>query len=194
MNKHHKSREEILKEHAEIQAAQKDPKRFGVLYDRYFKVIFVFVFRRMADADASGDVTANVFMKAMIGLKKFKATRVPFSAWLFRIAISEIAQYYRKSKKGQHVVLDETIAMQMLNEVDENADNEEVRVALLDALSRLDRMDSDIVEMRFFEGLSFKEIGEVLGVKEAAAKIRTYRILEKVKKTITLKRNHGSAG
>ena len=82
----HISQEEILKEFEAVQRAVRDPAQFQILYDRYFTVIFNYVFRKIDNEDITADLTSQTFLKAMKNLKKYKYRGVPFSAWLYRIA------------------------------------------------------------------------------------------------------------
>ena len=54
---------------------------------------------------------------------------------------------------------------------------------LMTCLSELKEQQSDLIEMRYFEKLSFNEIGEVLGITGNNAKIKLYRAVDKLKKT-----------
>src|SRR4051812_22341421 len=105
LNEYHKTNEELKNELLEIEAAKADPDKFGLLYDRYFKNIFVFVFRRTDNEELSADLTQHVFMKAMMNIKKYEFKGVPFSAWLFRIASNEVNMYFRKTNKERVVSL-----------------------------------------------------------------------------------------
>src|SRR5437764_8766243 len=69
-----------------IEAAQKDPRRFGELYERNFERVYAFVARRVRDRHEVEDVTAEVFQHALANLSKFEWRGVPFAVWLFRIA------------------------------------------------------------------------------------------------------------
>ena len=73
-----------------MEAARDNPAAFGVLYEKYFRQIYLFVFRRTDDEDIAADLTSEVFLKAMLSLKNLKFQGVPFSAWLYRIASNEI--------------------------------------------------------------------------------------------------------
>ncbi|MEM7039231.1 MAG: sigma-70 family RNA polymerase sigma factor, partial [Bacteroidota bacterium] len=97
---------QLRQELHQIEAAKKEPARFGVLYERYYKQIYLFVFKRCGDQDAAGDICSQVFMKAMLNIKKYQYKGVPFSAWLYRIASNEVNQHFR-NKKG-----DRTISME----------------------------------------------------------------------------------
>ena len=63
-------------------------------------------------------------------------------------------------------------------------DLEKFRPYLIPALDELKEADMEIIEMRFFEQRPFKEIAEVLNITESNAKVRTYRVLERLKKII----------
>src|SRR5262249_10766354 len=79
-----------------IEAAQKDPRRYGELYERNFERIYAFVARRVRDRHAAEDLTAEVFQHALANLSKFEWRGVPFVVWLFRIAANAIADRWKK--------------------------------------------------------------------------------------------------
>src|SRR5947209_19794676 len=68
-----------------VEAAQKDPSRFGDLYEVNFARVYAFVASRVHDRDAAQDLTSDVFHKALANLSRFEWRGVPFAAWLLRI-------------------------------------------------------------------------------------------------------------
>jgi RNA polymerase sigma-70 factor (ECF subfamily) len=66
--------------------------------------------------------------------------------------------------------------------VSEEGDFEKIRQSMLGALQQLKESDMVMIEMRFFEERPFKEIAQILSITESNAKVKTYRILEKMKK------------
>lgn len=171
----------MQEEWLEIQAAQQDPARFRPLYDRYYEPIFLFIFNRTQDEAMCADLSSQVFLKAIQRLPDYAFRGVPFSAWLFRIASNEVAQFYRQSKKMRVVSVEESSLGDMLDEMDED-DLEAYRELLVPALNELKESDLEIVELRFFEQRPFKEIADMLDITESNAKVRTYRVLERLKK------------
>ena len=87
------SRSDLLDEWKIIQAAQKNPAAFGSLYKRYFPQIFKFIYKRTDNEQLTGDITAQVFLKALQKLSSYSFKGVPFSAWLYRIASNEVVQH-----------------------------------------------------------------------------------------------------
>ena len=176
------SQEAMQAEWLEVQAAQRDPVAFRPLYDRYFEPIFRFVFKRCADEDLTGDICSQVFLKAMQKLGGYEFKGVPFSAWLYRIASNEVAQHFRNTQKNRVVSVEDHSLANLLDEVTEEDDFEIKRQIMLQALQELKETDLAMIEMRFFEARPFKEIAEIMNITESNAKVKTYRILEKIKK------------
>src|SRR5437588_7693644 len=79
-----------------VAEAQRDPRRFGVLYERNFDLVYAFVARRVPSRLEAEDVTATVFYKALANLAGFEWRGVPFAAWLVRIAANEIVDLRRR--------------------------------------------------------------------------------------------------
>lgn len=175
------SEEAIQVEWREIQTAQQDPAMFRPLYDRYYEPIFRYIYQRTTDEALTADLCSQVFLKAMQRLGDYKFKGVPFSAWLYRIAANETAQHFRQNKRRRIISMEEVNLQDVMEELDEPFDEEE-KWKLLGLLDELKEKDLDLVEMRFFEQRPFKEIAEIIGITESNAKVRTYRILDRLKK------------
>jgi RNA polymerase sigma-70 factor, ECF subfamily len=183
LNRYHQTKEQIFNESQIIEEARKDPGRFGILYEKYYRQIFVFVFRRTGDEDIAGDIVSDAFLKAMVALPKFEFKGVPFSAWLFRIALNEVNMYYRRSSRERVISLDQTNIKEMIAEAGEK-ETEENRQLVMRLLSSLTPEEMQMMELRFFEKRPFAEVAEILGITENNAKVRTYRIIDKLKKLL----------
>jgi RNA polymerase sigma-70 factor (ECF subfamily) len=172
-----------------IQAAQRDIRFFRELYQRHFKTIFRFVLVRTGnDQDLTADLTQQTFVKAMANITRYENRGVPFVAWLYRIALNEINLHYRNSTKARTVSIDETIVKSFIEEIDE--DYSEIKLqALKQTLSEQDEEVVQLIEMRFFEKRSFKELGEILGTTESNAKVKVHRILKKLQVVLLKKLN-----
>ncbi|MCP4442156.1 MAG: sigma-70 family RNA polymerase sigma factor [Aureispira sp.] len=172
----------IEQEWIEIQAAQKNPAAFRVLYSRYYEPIFRFVYQRTGDESLTSDLTSQVFLKAMQNLHKYSHKGVPFSAWLFRIASNEIAQHFRKANKNRVVTIEDQNVSDIKEEYEDKAELE-VNIGLLkEVIKTLKPDEVQILELRFFEKRPFKEIAEILDITENNAKVKIYRLLQKMKK------------
>lgn len=170
-----------------INEAKKDSRRFGPLYNKYYKSIFLFVYKRVSDKELAADLTSQVFLKAMMNIQKYEYKGFPFSSWLYRIAANEVNMHYRSAKKMVQVSIRESDVNELINEIDEQTDEENRRL-LIEAMNELPIESTQLIELRFFEKHSFKDIGHMFGITEGNAKIKTYRVVEKLKKMVNLKR------
>jgi RNA polymerase sigma-70 factor, ECF subfamily len=177
-----KKKNDDLSESEIIALAKKKSKYFGVLYDRYFDTIFRFVFKRLGgNEDVAGDLTQQTFIKAMANIDKYEDRGFPFSSWLYRIAQNEVSMFFRQEKKSFSVSIDENRVSEMAGEAEiSNIMSTEDLEKLIEFVNELKQEHQDLIELRFFQGLSFKEIAEIYDITEANAKMRTYRILEKL--------------
>src|SRR5436853_6682437 len=75
-----------------VAEAQRDPRRFAVLYEDNVDEVYAFVSRRVGSRTDAEDVTATVFHKALANLHRFEWRGVPFVAWLMPIASNELPE------------------------------------------------------------------------------------------------------
>ena len=179
----HASQEELIQENNNIEAAKMNPTKFEILYNNNYEKIFRFVYQRLGEKEMAFDITQQVFLNAMQSIKKYEFRGIPFSSWLYRIARNELNQLFRKNNSHRTINIDETDLRHMVDEM--QADPlEEYSKKLPDVISGLDEDDLQLIEMRFFEKRPFKEIADILGITENNAKVKLYRILEDMKKTL----------
>lgn len=176
----HKTKADIEKEVEHIKAAQRDPKHFRHLYDTYYRQIFLFIYKRVDDQAISADITSQVFYNALSHLPKFKFQGVPFSAWLYRIASNEANQYFRKTKAQRTISIEDAGIERLAPDL--NNEYEEPKTELLvEVLNHLSTSEVELIELRYFENRSFKEIAYILGITETNAKVKTHRIVQKMR-------------
>ncbi|MNU73032.1 ECF RNA polymerase sigma factor SigW [compost metagenome] len=165
----------------QIELAKKDHRYFGPLYERYFEQIFRFVFKRLGgNEEVAGDLAQQCFIKAMANIQKYEDRGLPFSAWLYRIAQNEVNMFFRSQKKNYSVEISDRQLYAILEENGENSIQQEDLDQLIEIINNLDETQADLIELRFFQQLSFKEIADIYQISEANAKMKIYRLLEKI--------------
>jgi len=182
-SKYHISRDRIAEEQVLIEQARKTPERFEQLYVQYYENIFRFVYQRLDSKDQAFDITQQVFLKALTNLGKYTFRGVPFSSWLYRIASNEINDVFRRNKAQRTINIESVHIHAMLDEMEEDK-HEEYYNRLISAIENLEEDDLMLIEMRYFEKRPFKEIAEIMSVTESNAKVKVYRIIEKLRKQI----------
>ena len=181
--KQHKSIQEIEREHKQVVLAQKDSANFEVLYNEYHEQIFRFVYHRLESKEQAFDITSQVFMKALSNLSSYKFKGVPFSAWLYRIALNELATFFKKNQSARTIDIDTVQLQNLATEIDEES-LDDLYNKTIEAIGTLPEQEVLLIEMRYFENKPFKEIGDILSITENNAKVKVYRIIEKLQKLL----------
>ena len=94
--------------------------------------------------------------------------------------------YFRKNKKTVEVQVNEEILRNVIRE-SETEENEKALNATIEVLNELPDEQTELIELRFFEQYSYKEIGAILEITADNAKVRVYRTLKKMKELISVK-------
>ncbi len=181
--------EELLEEKELVERAQREPRAFGELYDRYYPRIYHYVLGRTGDVETAMDITSTTFFKALSELKKFRWQGVSFGAWLYRIATNEIYAHFRKTK--HEVVLLENIIHEPAQEdpladVIEAEEELERHQAFLNVQQKLVRMPikyQEVISLRFFENKEIHEIAEILNKPEGTVKSLLHRGIKSLRES-----------
>ncbi len=176
-----------------VQRSQRDINAFGDLYDEFYPRILNYVLRRTASIDIAQEVTSVVFFKALENIGRFEWRGFPFSAWLYRIASNEIANFYRgnghKGYRFDEVASHEALTFTSLRSevIDLEADllKHEEFLALHEHLSQLSLKYQEVIALRFFEEKRISEISEILGKPEGTVKSLLHRALKELRRRMT---------
>jgi RNA polymerase sigma-70 factor (ECF subfamily) len=169
-------------ERLRIEAAQRDPSRFGELYEEHFDRIYAYIVRRVRDRVAAQDVTAEVFQQALANIGRFEWRGVPFVAWLYRIASNAIADHYQRSSRHQ-------TGEPADGPADDELDRIEQRAMLYRSVGKLPADQRRVIVMRFAEDKSIREIAGELGKSEGAIKQLQFRGIQNLR--AQLGQSHG---
>ena len=165
----------IEDERALIEAVQADLARFAEVYDRYVDRVYAYVSRRAGGRAAAEDITSEVFQQALANISKFEWRDVPFAAWLFRIAANAIADHWRRSGRE---------AQEPPPDIPDEREHEDLqrRVSLFQLVDRLPDLQRRVIELRFVEERSIREVAAALERSEGAVKQLQHRALENLRK------------
>lgn len=141
--------------------------------------------KRVQNESLANDITQQTFIKAMLNISKYEDRGFPFGAWIYRIALNETNMHFRKANKNYHVEINERQVNSVLDEINESSNfsvgKQEELIVILNGLKD---QEVDLIDLRFFQKLSFKEIADLYGITEANAKMKLYRLIEKIRKQI----------
>jgi RNA polymerase sigma-70 factor, ECF subfamily len=163
-------------------AQESDRAAWDEIFQRHYHRIYGFVFCRIGDAMAAEDLTADVFVEAWKGIRRFSYRGVPLLSWLYRIAHNLIADFLRRHNRAKTQRLEEKWAP-----TPQTADEAE-KVALWQSISaafrRLTLEQQQVLVSRFIEGLTLAETASLMGKKENAVKALEFRALKSVRKVL----------
>ena len=156
-----------------IEAAQRDPAAFAELYDDNFYRVYAYIVRRTGDRTQAEDLTSEVFREALANIGKFEWRGVPFVSWLLRIASNALADHFKRAarERPDGSVSDEKPSP---NEIERSA-------LLFQLVERLPDMQRHVIEMRFVEQKSIREIALELDRSEGAIKQLQLRAIENLR-------------
>ena len=156
---------------------------FEDLYREYLGRVYAYVRAQVGTAADAEDVTAQVFMNAYQAYERFETRHATPAAWLFRIARNATLDHFRA--QGRRDRLRRTIEHEPQAEEDPAGQAEE-RIqyrALLTRVAELPERQRDAISLRH-SGLSFDEVGTLLGCSEDAAKMLYHRALKALRETV----------
>ncbi len=163
-------------------AKQGDAEAFGRLYDGHIKPIYDFIFYKTLNKEIAEDITSTVFMKAWKNIAQCQSES--FSAWLYAIARRTVSDYYRQKK--DNIDIDDCWDLADPENMFAKIENNLQIGAVKEELKKLKNQDREIIIMRFWLGLSFREIAEYLDKNEGAVKMSLSRALKEIRMRIPL--------
>ena len=160
-----------------------DDRAFEALYSRYHRRIHAYVMGMVKDHGRAEDVTQEVFVSA---LRRMRETERPiaFKAWIYEIAKNACIDQFRRSKRAEEVSLeaDDGLAPSDYGRLVGSDPTPDVAVAakqdldnLCGAFGGLSDTHHEILVMRELEGLSYREIGDRMGMSRPAVESTLFR-------------------
>ena len=147
-----------------------DENALSILISRHQKELFSFIFYKLMDEELANDVFQDTFMKIIVSLKEGRYNDDgKFILWAKRIAHNLIIDHFRL--KNKYVKISETTyendefsIFDLLRETEENIEDRLVTNQIYEDLMKitlsLPENQQEVIRLRFFDGLSFKEIAE----------------------------------
>jgi RNA polymerase sigma-70 factor (ECF subfamily) len=160
-----------------------DRPLFEDIYREYLGRIYAYVRAQVGVSADAEDITAQVFMNAYQAYGRFEPRSTTPAAWLFRIARNATLDHFRAHTRRER--LRRTIEHQPMAEEDP-ADQAEERIqyqALMAQVAQLPERQRDAISLRH-SGLSFAEVGKLMGCSEDAAKMLYHRALKGLRETV----------
>jgi len=152
---------------------------FGRLYEAYVKKIYSFVYYKTYHKETAEDIVSTVFMKALENVDSYKFGRGSFSAWLYGIARHAVIDHFRAARPSVNIEDVWDLAAEENLEID--LDAREKLNEVKKYLAQFSPAHREIIMMRLWGEMSYREISEIVGLSEANCKMIFSREMGKLR-------------
>ncbi len=165
-----------------------DREAYGRLYELFSKRIYAYCYYRTLSREAAEDLTSAVFVSALESLESFRPELGGFSAWIYAIARNALTDHYRRYSRelcigdfagGLWDLPDEA-------DLELDAENRDRWERLKPYLGGLACEQREIIILRLWDGLSYREIAAISGKSEGACKMAFSRALSLLREAMPL--------
>ena len=167
-----------------------DLNKMGLLFERYHRELFGFLYHMSGRPDASEDMVQTVFYR-MLKYRHTFTGEGSFRTWMYHLARNVFVDTVQKNKQSaQHYDLTdyaERIGGGVM--ADESLQREQELALLQDALARLSPEHREVLVLSRYQELKYEEIARILNTTEGAVKVRVHRAMHELK-TIYLNSEH----
>ena len=144
---------------------------FDVLLERYKDKVYSYIYFSVRNDELAEDLFQETFVKAIVTIQQGRYTKNgKFISWITRIAHNLVIDFFRQ-ERNENVVSNDETEVDLFNNIKLSDDNIETQLVNNQVLSDVRRLvdflpdnQREVVYMRFYQDLSFKEISEITGV------------------------------
>ncbi|WP_051824055.1 RNA polymerase sigma factor [Clostridium sulfidigenes] len=153
-----------------------DVDSFQVIVEKYQLNILRFIYGMIKQKEASEDITQEVFITVYNKLDMYN-NKYNFINWVLQIAKNKTIDYMRKYRKVYESDIDEAYNISS-SEMgpEESLEYLEVKENVNKYIKTLDEVDKQILNLRYSQNLTFRDIGEILDITETTVKRRYYKV------------------
>lgn len=149
------------------------------LYESSFDDVYRYVYFKVGNCWDADDIVSDIFKKAF---EKYKTINCNKKSWLFSIARNAVIDFYRKKKD---IAIGDDLEQYAYPDVLEDKFDKEAELKCLKkSIYSLSKEEIEIINLKYFSGMSNRELSEVLNKTEDAVKMKSYRIIQKLKNLV----------
>jgi RNA polymerase sigma-70 factor (ECF subfamily) len=161
-----------------------DGEAFDLLLTRHHGAVFRLALAILREEDLAHDAAQETFLKAYRALDRFRGDSA-FRTWLLSIAGNEARGLLRKQGRRREMDLDEAPPPATeAPDVPERIDTERRAAVIRRELDSLPEKQRLAVSLRIFDGLSFREVGEIIDSSEGAARVNYHHGIRKLRERV----------
>ena len=157
-------------------------KDFAILYDLYVKKIYRFIYYKTHHKETTEDLVSDTFTKALDKIDSFNKEKASFSCWLYTIARNSVIDFYRTKKTSFNI--EDVWDLKSDSDTERDLGFSEEMVEVKKYLGKLSAKHREIVILRVWEGMSYKEIASIMDKTESSAKMMFSRVITDLRKEL----------
>jgi RNA polymerase sigma-70 factor (ECF subfamily) len=173
-----------------VEAAQAgDLDAIGQLYDIHINQVYRYSLARLGNVQDAEDVVSEIFYKMLNGLPNYQWRKVPFAAWLMRIAHNEVVSFTRRNgrRANDTELPDDILDRGNHNDPAESAERQLALEDLRKAVELLPEAQREVIILRFASGLSVADTAKALGKQENNVKVLQHKGMQRLQVLMTPK-------
>ncbi|AQY21278.1 ECF RNA polymerase sigma factor SigW [Riemerella anatipestifer] len=166
-------------------AKNKDQKSQTRLINKFWVNVFSFVMKKVKNETEADEITVNVFSKVLSKIELYDPN-FQFKTWVLTIAQNTIIDYWRKKSRDSETPIEymEEFRNTLAKSPEELMISEEEDKEIVKAIETLEANYQEIINLRFFEEKSIKEISDILNISVSNAKVRIMRAKKVLKELL----------
>ena len=165
---------------------------FNILLERYQQSLYSYISYTVLDADLANDILQETLFKVITTIRQGKYTdNGKFKGWIMRIAHNLMIDFFRK-RKNENVISNDSFEVDLFNNInlcDETFESQLVKRQVLNDVKKLvyylPDNQREVVEMRYYKDMSFKEISDNTGISINTALGRMRYAILNMRKMVT---------
>ncbi|MFA5300326.1 MAG: sigma-70 family RNA polymerase sigma factor [Lutibacter sp.] len=159
-------------------------KAFKKLLDLYQERLYWHIRKLVITHENTDDVLQNTFLRVYKNLPNFKQNST-LHTWMYRIAYNESIRFLEENKRKNYLSIDDVSQKYINNLVgDSYFEGDEIQLKLQRILSELPEKERIIFQMKYFDDLKFREMEDILGIKEGTLKSSYYSTVKHIEKNM----------
>ena len=164
-----------------LQEPETKEKAFKKLVQEYKERLYWHIRKIVLDHEDANDVIQNAFIKIHLNIDKFKGDSSLFT-WMYRIATNESINFINSKSSKMGLQNQEWIESKAQGlKADSYFDGDEAALILQKLVAKLPEKQRIVFNMKYFDGMSYQTISEILGTSQGALKASYHHAVQKIK-------------
>jgi len=168
-----------------LQEPLRQREAFEAIVKEYSEQLYWQIRRLVLSHDDANDILQNTFIKAWTNIDYFRGD-AKMSTWLYRIALNESLNFLNRQQTNRQLSIDETEA-ELLNQLEGDSyfDGDETQKIFQQAIHRLPKKQQMVFNLKYFQGMKYEEMSEILGTSIGALKASYHHAVKKIENFLT---------